>query len=87
MALRRLILVADDYAISPAVSAGIRALAEARRLSATGVMTTLVMHVAFMGDLSGELRHLTVDARLTQRPLLRALAHVKSGFHQVRGAK
>jgi len=41
MALRRLILVADDYAISPSVSAGIRSLAEQGRLSATGVMTTM----------------------------------------------
>ena len=37
----RLILIADDYAISPGVSAGIRALAERRRLTGTGVMTTM----------------------------------------------
>jgi predicted glycoside hydrolase/deacetylase ChbG (UPF0249 family) len=41
MAACRLILVADDYAISPAVSAGIRELAAQGRLSATGVMTTM----------------------------------------------
>ena len=38
---RRLILVADDYGISPGVSAGIRALAERRRLTGTGVMATM----------------------------------------------
>jgi len=37
----RLILVADDYAISPAVSAGIRELAAAGRLTGTGVMATM----------------------------------------------
>ncbi len=41
MAQRRLILVADDYAISPGVSAAIRDLAAARRLTGTGVMTTM----------------------------------------------
>jgi len=41
MTLCRLILVADDYAISPAVSAGIRALAEQGRLSGTGVMASM----------------------------------------------
>jgi len=41
MAARRLILVADDYAISPAVSAGIRELAIKNRLTATGVMATM----------------------------------------------
>lgn len=38
---RRLILIADDYGISPGVSAGIRQLAEKRRLSGTGVMATM----------------------------------------------
>ncbi len=37
----RLILVADDYGISPGVSAGIRQLAERRRLTGTGVMATM----------------------------------------------
>jgi predicted glycoside hydrolase/deacetylase ChbG (UPF0249 family) len=41
MGLRRLILIADDYAISPGVSDGIRAVARARRLTGTGVMTTM----------------------------------------------
>ena len=41
MSYRRLILTADDYAISPAVSAGIRTLAANGRLSATGVMATM----------------------------------------------
>jgi hypothetical protein len=40
-ALKRLVICADDYAISPAVSAGIRELAAAGRLSATGVMTCM----------------------------------------------
>ncbi|HIJ63596.1 MAG TPA: ChbG/HpnK family deacetylase, partial [Rhodospirillaceae bacterium] len=38
---RRLLICADDYAISPAVSAGIRELAQAGRLSATGVMSCM----------------------------------------------
>jgi hypothetical protein len=37
----RLILCADDYGISPAVSAGIRQLIALGRLSATGVMATM----------------------------------------------
>lgn len=39
--LRPLIVCADDYAISPGVSQGIRELAEAGRLSATGAMTVM----------------------------------------------
>ncbi len=39
--LKRLLICADDYAISPAVSAGIRELAAVGRLSATGVMTCM----------------------------------------------
>lgn len=39
--LKRLVICADDYAISPAVSAGIRELAVAGRLSATGTMTCM----------------------------------------------
>lgn len=35
----RLVLVADDYGLSPAVSEGIRALIATRRLSGTGCMT------------------------------------------------
>jgi len=38
---RRLVLIADDYAISPGVSEGIRALAAQRRLTGTGVMATM----------------------------------------------
>jgi hypothetical protein len=38
---RRVVICADDYGISPAVSAGIRELAAAGRLSATGVMTCM----------------------------------------------
>ncbi|HIJ39204.1 MAG TPA: ChbG/HpnK family deacetylase [Rhodospirillaceae bacterium] len=38
---RRLIVCADDYALSPGVSLGIRQLAAARRLSATSVMTCM----------------------------------------------
>ena len=46
MALRRLILIADDYGISPGVSRGIRELAKARRLTGTGVMAAgLAWHV------------------------------------------
>lgn len=39
--MRRLLLIADDYGISPGVGAGIRALAEGRRLSGTGVMAAM----------------------------------------------
>ena len=39
--MARLILIADDYAISPGVSAGIRALADRKRLTGTGVMATM----------------------------------------------
>ncbi len=39
--LRRLIICADDYGISPGVSLGIRQLAEAGRISATGAMTCM----------------------------------------------
>ena len=38
---RRLVICADDYGISPAVSLGIRQLIEAGRLSATGAMTCM----------------------------------------------
>lgn len=38
---KQLVICADDYAISPAVSAGIRELGVAGRLSATGVMTCM----------------------------------------------
>jgi predicted glycoside hydrolase/deacetylase ChbG (UPF0249 family) len=41
MTSRRLILIADDYGISPGVSAGIRDLAERSRLTGTGVMATM----------------------------------------------
>ena len=40
-ATRPLIVCADDYAISPGVSLGIRELAEAGRISATGSMTAM----------------------------------------------
>jgi predicted glycoside hydrolase/deacetylase ChbG (UPF0249 family) len=39
--LRPLIVVADDYGISPGVSRGIRELAEAGRISATGSMVSM----------------------------------------------
>ncbi len=37
--MRRIVLCADDYAIAPGVSAGIRELIAAGRLNATSVMT------------------------------------------------
>ncbi|HLN22519.1 MAG TPA: ChbG/HpnK family deacetylase [Patescibacteria group bacterium] len=43
---RRLVICADDYGISPAVSLGIRQLIEAGRLSATGAMTCMPSWVA-----------------------------------------
>ncbi|HVT56350.1 MAG TPA: ChbG/HpnK family deacetylase, partial [Xanthobacteraceae bacterium] len=36
--MRRIVLCADDYALSPGVSAGIRELLAAGRLNATSVM-------------------------------------------------
>lgn len=39
--MRPFLLVADDYALSPGVSAGIETLAAARRLSGTAAITTL----------------------------------------------
>jgi len=41
MTPRRLIVCADDYALAPGVSLGIRELAEAGRISATGAMVTM----------------------------------------------
>lgn len=41
MTVKRLVLIADDYGISPGVSAGIRQLAERGRLTGTGVMATM----------------------------------------------
>jgi predicted glycoside hydrolase/deacetylase ChbG (UPF0249 family) len=41
LSLRPLIVCADDYGISPGVSRGIRELAEAGRISATGAMTCM----------------------------------------------
>lgn len=41
MTEKRLILIADDYGISPGVSAGIRELAAKERLTGTGVMATM----------------------------------------------
>jgi predicted glycoside hydrolase/deacetylase ChbG (UPF0249 family) len=37
--MRRIVICADDYALSPGVSAGIRELLAAGRLNATSVMT------------------------------------------------
>ena len=37
--MRRIVLCADDYALSPGVSAGIRELLAAGRINATSVMT------------------------------------------------
>jgi predicted glycoside hydrolase/deacetylase ChbG (UPF0249 family) len=72
MALPRLILIADDYAISPGVSAGIRILAAARRLTGTGVMATMRHWPAEAGalrELHGEIAvglHFTLS---DQQPL------------------
>jgi len=41
MTLSRLLLIADDYGISPAVSQGIRSLASLDRLTGTGVMSLM----------------------------------------------
>lgn len=41
MKKNHLILIADDYGISPGVSAGIRELAEKQRLTGTGVMASM----------------------------------------------
>jgi predicted glycoside hydrolase/deacetylase ChbG (UPF0249 family) len=70
--LRPLIVCADDYAISPGVSRGIRELAEAGRISATGAMTCMpgwAEDAAALRPLAGRIAvglHLTLT---DQRPL------------------
>lgn len=69
---RRLIVCADDYAISPGVSAGIRELAEAGRISATGVMTCMPSWPAEAPALRELDGHVAVGLHFTltgQRPL------------------
>lgn len=69
---RRLILVADDYAISPGVSAGIRELAAARRLTGTGVMATMPSWPAEAGALRDLHETIAVGLHFTlsdQQPL------------------
>ena len=68
----RLIICADDYGISPAASAGIRQLAAAGRLSATGVMTCMPAWPCEAGALSELADRLSVGLHFTltdQRPL------------------
>jgi hypothetical protein len=72
MTSRRLVLVADDYAISPGVSAGIRALATRRRLTGTGVMATMPHWPAEAGALRDLHRNIAVGLHFTlsdQQPL------------------
>jgi len=72
MTLRRLILVADDYGISPGVSAGIRTLAAARRLTGTGVMATMSHWPAEAGALRELHENIAVGLHFTltdQQPL------------------
>jgi chitin disaccharide deacetylase len=82
---RRIWLVADDYAISPAVSAAIRDLIARRRISATSVM---VAAPSFSQTEAGALReaaadravlglHLTLTAPF--RPLTRDFAPLRRG--------
>lgn len=64
-AKRRLFLIADDYAISPGVSAGIRALAENRRLTGTGVMATMPIWPAEAPALRDLHQHISVGLHFT----------------------
>jgi chitin disaccharide deacetylase len=69
---RPLAICADDYAISPAVSLGIRQLAEAGRLTATGVMTCMPAWPAEAPSLSDLGERIAVGLHFTltdQRPL------------------
>lgn len=59
---RRLVVCADDYGISPAVSAGIRELATKGRISATGVMALMPFWPDDAAALAGLRRDL--DGRL-----------------------
>ncbi len=70
--LRRLIICADDYGISPAVSLGIRQLAEVGRISATGAMTCMPAWPAEAPALRPLAEQLAVGLHFTltdQRPL------------------
>lgn len=72
MTRNRLILIADDYAISPGVSSGIRELAAARRLTGTGVMATMRQWPAEAGALRDLHENIAVGLHFTlsdQQPL------------------
>ena len=72
MSRARLIIIADDYAISPGVSLGIRQLAAARRLTGTGVMATMAHWPAEAGALRDLHENIAVGLHFTlsdQQPL------------------
>jgi hypothetical protein len=69
---KRLIVCADDYGISPAVSLGIRQLAAKGRLSATGVMASMPSwpgEAPALRDLDGKLA-VGLHVTLTDQPAL-----------------
>ena len=59
-----IILTADDYAMTAGVSRGIVELAQARRLSATSVMTTMAGWPAVAGAIRAERGHLAIGLHL-----------------------
>jgi len=77
MTLRRLVLIADDYAISPAVSLGIRELAALGRLTGTGVMATMPHwpdEAAALRELHGKVEiglHITLTDQAPLGPMTR----------------
>ena len=75
--LRRIWLVADDYGISPAVSAAIRDLIERRRLNAASVMVAApsfsLIEAAALRDAAGT--HAAVGLHLTLTGPFRPLSH------------
>jgi predicted glycoside hydrolase/deacetylase ChbG (UPF0249 family) len=79
--LKRLVICADDYAISPAVSTGIRELAAAGRLSATGVMSCMpawpdeAPALRSMGEIISVGLHVTFSDQQPLGPMPRLAPH------------
>jgi predicted glycoside hydrolase/deacetylase ChbG (UPF0249 family) len=82
-AQRRIWLVADDYGISPAVSAAIRDLAARGRLSATSVMVTAPSFDRGEAQPLAALPHIAIGLHVTLtapfRPLTRDFAPTRGG--------
>ena len=87
MAARRIWLVADDYGLSPAVSAAIRDLAGRGRLNATSVMVAAPAfdraEARSLAELAGGARPIAIGLHVTLtapfRPLTREFAPLRAG--------